>query len=68
MIFEAFAFIALLLSIFNTWMLLKYRIIKPHDIKDLLTIMAALAKLTPTSLDDELIKRLKDLLTKYEKT
>jgi len=68
MLFESFAFVALCIGIFNTWMLLKHRIIKPHDIRDLLTIMSALAKLTPTSLDDELVKKLRDLLTKYEKT
>jgi len=67
MLFESFAFVALCIGIFNTWILLKYRIIKPHDIRDLLTIVSALARLTPTQLDDELVRKLKDLLTKYER-
>jgi len=67
MIFEAFAFIALVLSIYNTYIMLKYRVIKPRDIKDLLMIMSALSKLTPTQMDDELVRKLRDLLAKYER-
>jgi len=67
MVFDAIAFIALCLSIYNTYILLKYRVIKPRDIKDLLMIMSAISKLTPTSMDDELVKKLRDLLTRYER-
>jgi len=67
MVFDAIAFIALCLSIYNTYIMLKYRVIKPRDIKDLLMIMSAIAKLTPTQMDDELVKKLRELLTKYER-
>jgi len=66
-VFEVFASVALVLSIYNTYIMLKHRVIKPRDIRDLLIIMSAIAKLTPTSLDDELVKKLRDLLTKYER-
>jgi len=67
MIFDVIAFVALCLSVYNTYIMLKYRVIKPRDIKDLLVIMSAIAKLTPTQMDDELVKKLRELLTRYER-
>ena len=64
-IYEAFSVIAVVLSIWNTTILYKRKIINENDFRDLIAIVKYVASLTPIKADDDMVKKIDNLIAKY---
>ncbi len=59
--------LALGLSVFNTYVLARAHLITSRDIATILSILDAIVRVTPTTLDDRLLEELEKLVLKYVK-
>jgi len=65
MVWETLALIGCVLGIFNTFILLKRGLITFRELRDLIIILDAIASATPGTIDDEAVRRLRELVEKY---
>jgi len=65
MVWETLALIGCVLGIFNTFILLKRGLITFRELRDLIIILDAVASATPGTIDDEAVRRLRELVEKY---
>ena len=59
---EVIATLALILSIWNTIILLRRRLVRAEDF---ITLLELIAEATPNPYDDRIVERIKELIEKY---
>ena len=65
MLFEVLAFIGAVLGIWNTAILLRRSLIHKKDLRLLVDVLIALARLTPGRIDDATLEKLKKILEEH---
>jgi len=65
MVWQVMALIGCALGLFNTFILLKRGLITFRELRDLIIILDAIASATPGTIDDEAVRRLRELVEKY---